>query len=429
MIDELIEAPPAVTDQVTTALAEVSRTNATITRHLERARALAAQSKDVAYDVETPKGLEEAKRARAALRDEGRYPIQKLQATGSKMLGTMQRQFNARCAEVVAEIEGYEKPIDDQITAVERRKEAEKAAREQAEREAAAVVQGRIDAIRAYAVIPAGVKAAGIRVAIDNLTAVEVSIEAYGDRAGEAAQAKAQTLARMEELHAAAIAHEAEQERIAAEREELARMRAEQEARDKAERERIAAEQAAEAKRLAEARAALAKEEAAAKAARDKADAEARAKRDEEDRIARAARAAEDQRIARERAELEAQQRAARLAEEEKAAAARREAEAKAAAERKAEQDRLDAIAAQAREAAAAEQRRLDEEAAARRAAEEAAHKAAQRVRDAAPALLAALVIVRDAYDDCQRDGIATIPATARKVIGDAIELATGEPE
>jgi colicin import membrane protein len=324
------------------------------------------------------------------------------------------RLIDAEAKALTAELVALEKPIDDQIKAEERRKEVEKAAREQAEREAAAVIQGRIDAIRALAIIPAGVKAAGISVSIDNLNAVEVSLEAYGDRAGEAGQAKVQTLARLGELHEAAAAFEAEQARIASEREELARLRAEQEAHDKAERDRIAAEQAAEAKRLADERKAFEKEQAAARAEAKKREDADRVRRDEEDRKAREARAAEDLRIARERAELEAQQRAIREAEE-----------AKAAAERKAEQDRLDAIAKQQREAAAAEQRRLDEEAAARRAEAERKHAADMKVREAAPMLLAALKRMRAVAGNIG----SSIPELeqALRDADAAIALATGE--
>jgi len=55
--------------------------------------------------------------------------------------------------------------------------------------------------------------------------------------------AKAAGLARLQELHAAAVAHEAEQARLAAEREELARLRAEQAERDRIAREALEARQ------------------------------------------------------------------------------------------------------------------------------------------------------------------------------------------
>lgn len=397
MTTELIERPatgiaaqPA--DAVSAALAEVSASNLRLTELAAVARGLAATYKDVAFDVSTTKGMDEAKRARMQLRTEARFPMQKLQEAGSKMLGQMQRQFNARAGELIAEVEAYEKPIDEQIKAEEDRKAAEKAERDRKEREAAAAIQARIDLIRSFAVIPAGVKAAGISVAIDNLTAIEVTLEAFGDRAGEAAQAKAQTLARLDEMHAAAAAHEAELARMEDERAELARLRAEAEALAKAERERIAAQQKAEAERLTAERAAFEAEQAAARAEAKKREDADRARRDEEDRLAREARAAEDKRIADARAALEAEQRAMREAEE-----------ARAAAARKAEQDA----------AAAAERKRLDDEAAAARAKEIAELEAMKRealkgmrIRDAGPVLLAALRAMVEAHP---------VPSTACK--------------
>jgi DNA repair exonuclease SbcCD ATPase subunit len=376
---------------------------------------LRARLANVAYDVSTTKGMDIAKKDRAEVRGL-RIALEAKRVELKAPALERSRLIDAEAKALTAELLALEKPIDDQIKAEERRKEAEKAAREQAEREAAAMVQGRIDAIRAFAIIPAGVKAAGIHVAIENLSAVEISIEAFGDRAGEAAQAKAQTLALLNDLHAAATAHEAEQARMAAEREELARQRAEQEARDKAERERIAAAQKAEADRLAAERKAFEQEQAAARAEAKKREDADRARRDEEDRKAREARAAEDRRLAQERAELEAQQRALREAEEAKAAAARRaeqEAADKAAA---AERKRLDEIAAAER----AEKDRQDAERAAKAQAEyDALMKAAadlKRLHDAAPAMLGALQVVA---------ATPRIPRDVLAVVNDAISLAT----
>ena len=394
----------------TTAIAEYSPTAAALAE-------LRARLSNVAYDVSTIKGLDIAKKDRAEVRGL-RVALEAKRVELKAPALERSRLIDAEAKALTAELFALERPIDEQIKAEERRKEVEKAAREQAEREAAAAIQARIDAIRAYAIIPAGMKAAGIRVAIDNLTSVDVSLEAFGDRTGEAAQAKSQTLASMEELHAAAVTHEAEQDRLAAEREELTRLRAEQEAREKAERERIAAEQKAEADRLAAERKAFEKEQAAARAEAKKREDADRARRDEEDRLAREARAAEDRRLAAERAELEAQQRAIREAEEAKAAAARKAEQEAADRAAAAERKRLDEIAAAER----AEKERQDAERAAKAQAEyDALMKAAadrKRLHDAAPAMLGALQVVA---------ATPRIPAEVRAVVNDAISLATGE--
>lgn len=400
----------ALASATTTAIAEYSPTAAALAE-------LRARLSNVAYDVSTIKGLDIAKKDRAEVRGL-RVALEKKRVELKAPALERSRLIDAEAKALTAELEALEKPIDDQIKAEERRKEVEKAAREQAEREAAAAIQARIDAIRAYALIPAGTKAADIRANIDNLEAVDVSLDAFGERAGEAAQAKTQTRATMVELHAAAVAHEAEQERMAAEREELARQRAAQEARDKAERERIAAEQKIEADRLAAERRAFEQEQAAARAEAKKREDADRARRDEEDRLAREARAAEDRRLAAERAELEAKQRAIREAEEAKAAAERKAAQDEADRAAAAERKRLDEIAAAER----AEKERQDAERAAKAKADyDALMKAAadrKRLNDAAPAMLGALQVVA---------ATPRIPAEVRAVVTDAIALATEE--
>lgn len=396
MTTDVLEAPAK------TAIAEYSPTAAALAE-------LRGRLSNVAYDVSTIKGLDVAKKDRAEVRGL-RVALEAKRVELKAPALERSRLIDAEAKALTAELVALEKPIDDQIKAEERRKEVEKAAREQAEREAAAAVQAKLDEIREAIPAMVGKNTAAIQCQMNLVSTFNPTLADFGERAGEAAQVKAQVLAKLGDMRDAAKAHEAEQERLAAEREELARMRAEQEARDKAERERVAAEQAAESKRLAEARALLAKAEADAKAERDRADAVAKAARDEEDRVARAARAKEDERLARERAELEAAQREARAAEEVKAAAAR-----------KAEQDRLDKTAKKAREAAAAEQDRLDKEAADRRAAEEAAHAADQLVRAAAQDLLTAL---QGLVNEQQPLGIDRPTYQAALA---AITLATGE--
>ena len=54
---------------------------------------------------------------------------------------------------------------------------------------------------------------------------------------------------------------------------------------------------------------------------------------------------------------------------------------------------------------------------------------ATARLISAAPDLLHALEMVRDADNDCVRDGLQTIPPIARKTIDDAIAKATGESQ
>lgn len=392
-----------------TAIAEYSPTAAALAE-------LRARLANVAYDVSTIKGLDVAKKDRAEVRGL-RVALEAKRVELKAPALERSRLIDAEAKALTAELLALEKPIDDQIKAEERRKEVEKAAREQAEREAQAAISARIDAVRTLVVTMAGKSSAAIDLQITDLGTFAPTVEEFGERTGEAAQAKAQTVAKLTEMRDAAVAHEQEQARMAAERAELARQRAEQEARDKAERERIAAQQKADADRLAAERKAFEQEQAAARAeakAREDAD---RARRDEEDRKAREARAAEDKRLADARAALEAEQRAAREAEEAKAAAARKAEQEAADRAAVAERARLDEIAAAER----AEKDRQDAERAAKAQAEyDALMKAAtdlKRLHDAAPAMLGALQVVA---------ATPRIPKELLAVVNDAIATATG---
>ncbi|WP_320533632.1 hypothetical protein [Robbsia andropogonis] len=259
---------------------------------------------------------------------------------------------------------------------------AEKRAKEEAERQRQAAVQAAIDNIRQFAVRVSGKSAADIDHASVELDFLTLDEATFGKRLEEAVAVRLETMDTLAKMHDRAI--EAE-EAAAAERQRAEAARIEQ--------ERIAAEQAAAAELLAARQREL-----------DEAEARARAARAEEDRKAQAARDAADREqreamVARQR-ELDAQEERLR-------------------AERRAAQEAADAQAAAAR---AAEQKRLDEEAAARRAAEEAAHAADIKLRDAAPALLAALrAMVNKATKQNWNDAYAEVLQQAF----DAIESAT----
>lgn len=394
---ELME-PEAPTS---TGIVEYSETEAALA-------ALRARYANVVWDCTTPKGDKDARAVRLELVTLRTALDKKRLALNADDQARIKAR-NDKAKRITGEITSMEEPVDAAIRAQEIAKAAEKAERERVEREKAAQVTASIAAMRDLLIEASGKAPAVVDGLIQRLEAIEITLEVSGDRAGEAQQAKTQTMQRLRDMHAAAIAQEAEAARLAAERAELAKLRAEQEAREKAEAERLAAER----KRIAT-------EEAAAKALRDKADAEARAERDRAEAEARQARAAEDKRIADARAALEAEQRAARLEKEAKEAAARKAEQDKADKAAAAERKRLDKIAADARaEAARIEQER----AAAAQAALEAIEKQAadrKRLHDAAPAMLHAL---QSFENDDQH-----IPAAIWQLRCEAIELATGEP-
>jgi hypothetical protein len=207
----------------------------------------------------------------------------------------------------------------------------------------------------------------------------------YAEFMAKAEATRADTLEKLRDMHAKALAAEqaaaaaeaarlAEIERIAAERAELAKLRAEADERErvaKAEAARVAAEQAAEAKRLA----ALAAEQAAElQKLRDAEAARQRAEQAERDRVAAETKRqldAQQAEIAAERRALDEQRAAAAKAEQDRAvqqAAAMRLADdhaeaipinAQFDADREAERVRLQALADEA--LAAGRERQNDE--------------------------------------------------------------------
>jgi hypothetical protein len=237
-------------DKVTTALAEVTKTNATITDHLQKARDIAARHKDVVADVTTTKGYEEIAKIRTAIREDGRFPIQRLKDEGSKLLGTMQRQFNQRAEAIISEIKELEKPFQDQIDAEDERREAERQRRaneEQARKDGHAAA---ILAIQRMALDAVGLDSAGLRERIEAAQQIIVD-DSYEEFQGQARQALDEAVRNLNGMLISALADEedrrdAEEARrkqaAAAEAERAAREAAEQQAAQ--ERQRAAAAEA-----------------------------------------------------------------------------------------------------------------------------------------------------------------------------------------
>lgn len=222
--------------------------------------------------------------------------------------------------------------------------EAEKQAKIAAEQKRVADLQARVVYLRGNQILTPASGSALIADHISDLEAeqVDASFEEYQQQAEET---KATGLERLRALHAAAVAHEAEQARLNAEREELEQLRAAQIKRDAEERARIAEEERqAKAARDAEA----AKQAAELKEAREKQQAEAAAERkriaDEE----AAAKAIRDAEAAKQAEELRAQRAAQAKADAE--AQAIRDAEAKKLADERAVFEKQQAEARRAKE-------------------------------------------------------------------------------
>jgi DNA repair exonuclease SbcCD ATPase subunit len=359
-------------EQVTTAVTAMSRVEAGLT-------ALRAKHSGIVFDVTTTAGMESAKEARREIR-EPRLEVERVRKAAKAPLLALGKQLDTTAARITAELEKLEDPIDSQIKAEESRKEREREAKVQAELARVASIQERIAELRGNQALS---PSSGYRLIADHisdLTAIPVDAT-FDEFEQQASDAKVAGLARLHAILKAAIEHEAEQEKIRLEREELAKLRAEA-----AEREAKAAQERAQV-------------EAAAKAERDREAAEAKAKADaeaarvaEENRLEReriAKERAENERIAREareKAEAEAKAERDRIAAEEAALKAVRDLEAAALAAERAEFDRQRAEAAAKAEAA-------------RLAAEEAARPKPRKKRSAMPTKEIILQVLVDHFE------------------------------
>lgn len=363
---------------MSTELTEVTKAVAEFDRVAAGLAELSKQYVGVVYEVTTTKGLEEARAARAAIRAP-RYEVERIRKAAKAPILALGKRLDSEAARITAELEKLEKPIHEQIVHEEQRKERERQAKIEAENKRLADIHARIDAIRNLPVEASGQSSADILALVARAEAIQIGPD-FGEFIATARAAHTTTVAALKGLHAQALADEAERERIQREREELARLRAEEEKRQAAERARIAEEErvAREAREAEDARRAeaLRKEREALEAQRaeqERQAAEDRARIAEAERIAREAQKAEAARQAEETARIRAEQEAAAQAERDRIAAE----EARLAAER-AEFARQQEEAR--RNAEEAEQQRLAAETA-EREREEQAKAAAKRAK------------------------------------------------
>ncbi len=259
-------------DPVTTALVEVTSTNAKMTELAARGQELATKYQGVVANVRTVKGYAEIAAIRTEMREEVRFKMQHLKAAGSKMLGTMREQFNARADELIAEAKGHETPFQELLDAEDKRKADEKAERDRLEKI-------RVDAhVAALAIITGvvntatGKDAAEIQALIDSTEALTVD-DGWEEFRGQAQQAKDEAVRQLNGMLVAALAEAAERAELEAERQRQAAFREQQEAQ-----QRQLEEQQAELRRGQEALAAQQRElaeqqEAQARAVRERAEA------------------------------------------------------------------------------------------------------------------------------------------------------------
>lgn len=271
---------------MTTAIAEYSKTDAALAD-------LRTKYEAVVFDVTNSKGMDQAKKARAEIR-EHRVSLEKERVRIKAPALERCRQIDSEAKRITAELESLERPIDGQIKQEEEKKEREKAAKEQAERDRVTALNARFDAIRAMPGACQWFPSAAIAEKIAEVEAIDIATF----------PADSQDAARFEirlavngmraalDKQLVAEAERAELEKLRAEQEAV---RAERERLEAMERERIAAEQRAQAEKERAEREERIRAEAAQKAQQEAAEAVAMAERQAEE-------AAERERAASERA-------------------------------------------------------------------------------------------------------------------------------
>jgi colicin import membrane protein len=273
----------------------------------------------IKWDVTTAKGMIDARKARAEIRD-WRTGLEKERKKIKEAVLERGRLIDSEAKRITAELIALEDPIDTLIKDEEGKKERERIAKEEAEKTRVANIQAKMDRYRNLIFITRGYTAEQLCELIVSVRDEPITLEEYQEFASSAELTRTQAVSEINKLYEEEVEKEKEKARIAREREELAKLRQEQEARERdAERIRMENEKIERAAREAE--------EARLKKIRD----------------------AEDNRLAAERMALER----ARIAQEKEQAARLKEeadrqtkiiAEAKErdrkAAEEKAEMDR-----------------------------------------------------------------------------------------
>lgn len=236
-----------VADAVTTALAEITKTNTTFTELASTGRELAERYKNVVADVHTTKGYEQIAAIRTELREKVRYPMQKLKKDGSKMLGDIRLQFNERATALIEEAEAHERPFQELLDAEDARKAAEKREREEAEQRRKQMHVESIGAITNMATDAAGMDIPALESQLEAARGILVD-DSYEEFQGQAQQAKDEAVRKIEAMLVAArldeedrrIAEEARQRQAAYAAEQAERAK-QAEAQAAAEREKAAA--------------------------------------------------------------------------------------------------------------------------------------------------------------------------------------------
>lgn len=234
------EKTTAVTEMKTTGVAAIRSAVAALYDPLRpEIEAMAEKWRDVAFDVSTTKGMNEAKKARQDLRENGRFRLQNIRDEAKKELNAAKKVIEEGAESLIKIIRPHEDAIDSQITAEETRKAEEK--RKAEELAAAQMAKARE--------IIAGMSAAIIAARSLGSAEIEASLASVRDAVFDVDLVGLQGLDSCESTRAMAIPQLEALLEAAKVREEEARIKADEVARQ-AEENRELARKLEEANRL-----------------------------------------------------------------------------------------------------------------------------------------------------------------------------------
>ena len=247
-MSETLEYPTIAEDKTpalapSASVAVVSIKDATLARFTatETAlRKLAERYSRVAFNVQTPKGLAEAKAARNELREQGRYAVQRIEKVVKDDVNDLKRIMASEAARLIAIVKPVEDAVDAQIKAREEALAAEKAERERIEAERVARHHTNLTTLRSYVAQGKGKTSDQLTKAAAAVSAIGLDPEAWEEFHDQAVNVRAQVHEELSRM--AAEAKVREDERAEAERLRAENMRIL--AAQKAEADRIAAERA-----------------------------------------------------------------------------------------------------------------------------------------------------------------------------------------
>lgn len=279
--------------------------------HEKKLVELAKQSTAIVA-ITNPAGYQECHSARMALKT-ARVSIEKTGKSAREDATAFAKAVIAEEKRLIGIIQPEESRLQAIQDAHDAKVEAERAEKIRIEQERMAGIQARIGDLATLPGMLAGKSPAEIAVALEQAKANDPATWAQ-EFLQTAQDAKARTVAALEQMHAGALAAEAaaaaEAKRISDERAELARLRAAEDQRKKEEASRVAEEEKRKAAAAAEFRRQIEEEERASRERIAEQERQARAARDEADRQAKAVRDAEEARLKAERDRLEGERRA-----------------------------------------------------------------------------------------------------------------------